>query len=77
MTDGDRTQLDKFKKNQNTLWATEIELEKVLFIFQQAQLCKQASSTEETISKKKSKRGSNKLATPASEYSEFTFFNYS
>uniref|UniRef100_A0A915E7A4 DNA-directed RNA polymerase III subunit RPC3 n=1 Tax=Ditylenchus dipsaci TaxID=166011 RepID=A0A915E7A4_9BILA len=72
MTDGDRAQLEKFKKSQNALWSTEIELEKVLFVFQQAQIYRQMATSEESVTKKKG-RGSTSKKTPAQGFDGSSF----
>lgn len=59
MTKGDKTELEKHKKSQQTFWTAEIELERVLFAFQQYSIFKQAAAIQvlkEKQSRKRKKR---------------------
>ncbi|KAI1715594.1 RNA polymerase III subunit RPC82 helix-turn-helix domain-containing protein [Ditylenchus destructor] len=76
MTDGDRAELEKFKRAQTTFCSTEIELERVLFIFQQAQIFIQAKSEQEVQTRKRGRR-SGAAAAQANDGSGFPFFSVS
>ncbi|KAI1725049.1 RNA polymerase III subunit RPC82 domain-containing protein [Ditylenchus destructor] len=76
MTDGDRAELEKFKRAQTTFCSTEIELERVLFIFQQAQIFRQAKSEQEVHTRKRGRRGG-AAAAQANDGSGFPFFSVS
>ena len=76
MTDGDRAELEKFKRAQTTFCSTEIESERALFIFQQAQIFRKAKSEQEVQTKKRSRR-SGAAAAQSNDGSGFPFFSVS
>lgn len=57
MTASDKAELTKYKLGQQSLWSIEIELERVLFLFQQYQRFYRTKAIEQ-IKQKKTRRKS-------------------
>lgn len=53
MTASDKAELSKYRKGQQTFWATEIELERILLIYEQYQRIKTSNLIEQSKQRKK------------------------
>lgn len=63
MTNGDKAELEKHRKGQKALWTAEIEMERVLFVFQQFLMFKITASMQIYMEKQTRKRKKRNILT--------------